>query len=333
MIVKTFDYGWNAELLTKKLEAEILRTYLRTFAEDSSATVIINNTWYSDCAHAQTVESLKENRPDRIVLVAMIDAANCHADRFREFADDIRCVGYYSGPDEIDFWALAVNRWLRIFEKDLSDATAIDTPFMCLNRKPHHHRQQLYDSIVAANIVDRGLVSMGSREDGQPAQRSLAQDTSVSDLNLNPNPGTEQTGIVNDIMSLGHPDNWRRIFLDVVTETQFNLRNTRFVSEKIYKPIIGLRPFLVYARDGAVPWLTDRGFETYVKDFTDITDLDLAEYHNTVPFLCVLCEQGVLYWQKKLLDLRPKILYNRSRFDQYVQEIQLKIQEGIQCQI
>lgn len=333
MIINTFDYGWGPELETKKLEAEILRTYLRPFAEDSASTVIINNTWYSDWAHSQTMKSLKENRPDRIVLVAMIDAANCYADRFREFADDIRSVGYYAGPDEIDFWALAVNQWLRVPHGDLSDATTIDTPFMCLNRKPHYHRQQLYDAMVAAGVVDQGLVSMGARVDGEPAQRSLPQDTGVSDLNLNPNPGIEQTGIVNDIMSLGHPSNWRRIFLDVVTETQFNLRKTRFVSEKIYKPIMGMRPFLVYVRDGAVPWLTQRGFEPYVTDFQDITDLDLASYHNMVPFLQILCQQPVIYFQKRFVDLQDKIQYNRQQFNRYVIQIQEKIQQGIKCQI
>jgi hypothetical protein len=200
---------------------------------------------------------------------------------------------------------------------------------MCLNRKPHWHRQQLYDAMVAAGVADQGLVSMGARIDGEPAQRSLPHDTGVSDLNLNPNPGIEQTGIVNDIMSLGHPDNWRRIFLDVITETQFNLRRTRFVSEKIYKPIMGMRPFLVYARDGAVSWLSERGFEPYVSDFLDITDLDLASYHNMVPFLQCLCQQPVSYFQKRFIDLQDKIQYNREQFDRYVNEINQKIQQGI----
>ena len=333
MITHTYDYGWGPELETKKLEAEILSQYLRPFAEDSSSTVIVNNTWYSDQAHERTVAGLDKNKPDRIVLVAMIDAANCYPERFLPWANDIRCVGYYDAPNDIDFWALAVHRWMAKPDGDLLSPASIDTAYMCLNRKPHWHRQRLYDELVSANIVDRGLVSMGAAINGASPQRSLPTDISVSDIKYNPNPGVEQTGLVNDIMSLGHASNWCRMLLNIVTETQFDIRRTRFVSEKIYKPIIGLRPFLVHARDGAVPWLTARGFDPYVQDFADITDLDLADYHNTVPFLGVLCEQGTLYWQKKLLDLQPKILYNRHRFDQYVQEIQLKIHEGIQCQI
>jgi hypothetical protein len=330
MIVATFDYGWGPELQTKKLEAEILRSYLLPYQQDDSCTVIINSTWYGRKEHEHTMVRLHEIRPDRIVLVSMIDAANCWPSQFAELGAEVRCVGYYDPPDDIDYWAITVDRYFSAIQDDFS---AVDTAYMCLNRKPHRHRQALYDALISGNLLDRGIVSMGARSDGEPAQRSLAVDVPVSTLALNPNAGTEQTGIVNDIMSLGHPDHWRRIFLNIVTETQFDIQHTGFVSEKIYKPILGMRPFLVYARDGAIAWLTQRGFEPYVHDFQDITDLDLSSYHNTVPFLQILCAQPPAYWQKRMVDLRPKLLYNRNRFDRYTQEIKDKIHKGISCQI
>jgi len=333
MIVETFDYGWGPELETKKLEAEILGGYLRSFYHDSSSTVIINSTWYGQREHERTIARLQEIKPDRIVLVSMIDAANCWPEQYAEFAAEVRAVGYYRGQDHIDYWAMAVDRWFDVPAGDLSDPSSIDTAYLCLNRKPHLHRQALYDSLVSTALVDRGLVSIGSRLDGDRAQRRLPLDVPLPARALNPNAGPEQTGIVNDIMSLGHPDNWRRIFLDIVTETQFDIAGTGFVSEKIYKPILGLRPFLVYASDCAVPWLIKRGFEPYTQDFRDITDLDLTCWHNTVPFLQVLCEQPAAYWQKRMVDLRPKLLYNRDRFDRYVHEIKDKLNKGIQCQI
>jgi len=329
MIVATFDYGWGPELETKKLEAEILLSYLRPYQQDDSCTVIINSTLYGREEHERTMIRLREIRPDRIVLVSMIDAANCWSPQFQELGAEVRCVGYYDSPDDIDYWAIAVDRYFSAIQDDL---TGIDTAYLCLNRKSHRHRQALYDALVSTNLVDLGIVSMGAKSDSGLAQRSLDVDVPVSTLALNPNAGTEQTGIVNDIMSLGHPDHWKRIFLDVVTETQFDIAGTQFVSEKIYKPILGMRPFLVYARDGAIAWLTQRGFEPYVYDFQDITDLDLSSHHNTVPFLRILCAQPPAYWQKRMVDLRPKLLYNRNRFDRYTQEIKDKIHKGIQCQ-
>lgn len=332
MIICNYDFGWGPNFLTKKLEADILAKYLKPFNDDESRTIVINNTWYSGDCHQKVVDDCQTRPVDRIVSVSMIDAPTCYREKFQDLCDDIRCVGYYSGPDEIDFWAVAVAKWFSVPDYDLMDCKDMDLPFMSLNRKPHRHRQQLYDALGHANLLDCGLVSMGSKVDGDPPQRSLPQDIGVSEMMLNPNPGIEQTGLVNDIMSLGHPDNWRRCFLNIVTETQYDLYSIKFVSEKIYKPIMGMRPFLVYARSGAVPWLTERGFETYVNDFQDITELDLSHPLNIVPFLKLLSAQPVSYYHQKMLALKEKILYNRSHFDQYVKAIENKISQGIQCQ-
>jgi hypothetical protein len=125
--------------------------------------------------------------------------------------------------------------------------------------------------------------------------------------------------------------NWQRHFLNIVTETVYDINANHFVSEKIYKPIVGMRPFLVYDPDGACQWLQDRGFVNYTDDFTDITDLDLKNPANIAPFLVVLSRQKSTYWKKKLVDLNQKIVYNKEHFYQYVDNQKLKVQKGIIC--
>jgi len=208
---------------------------------------------------------------------------------------------------------------------NLLDERTIDTAYMCLNRKPHWHRLRLYDQLSALGLLDRGLVSMGG-DTGQP-RRLLTLDSGGSDLA--PNGGTGQNGIANEIVSLGHGHNWQRHLLNIVTETQWDVSGTTFVTEKIYKPILGLRPFLVYARDGARDWLLSNGFAPYLEDFTDVTDLDLGQPDNMAPFLAVLADQGPVYWQEKMLDLRDKIAYNRQQFDRHVANQKRKIERGI----
>jgi hypothetical protein len=156
---------------------------------------------------------------------------------------------------------------------------------------------------------------------------------SVGSNGLAPNGGQETYGMPNDIMTLGDPSNWNRCFLNVVTETVFDITKEHFVSEKIFKPMLGLRPFLVYSTDGAVTWLRQKGFEPYVSDFRDITDLDLSLSDNLVPFLKILCDQPVNYLQTKIVDLQEKILYNKQRFDVFVIEQKNKINQGIKCPI
>jgi outer membrane lipoprotein-sorting protein len=94
-----------------------------------------------------------------------------------------------------------------------------------------------------------------------------------------------------------------------------------------------MRPFFVYDPDGASKWLHDRKFVTYYDDFTDITNMDLTKPANVAPFLSILSEQPRSYWQKKLVDLNQKIVYNKQQFYKYVDDQKLKVQKGILCPI
>jgi hypothetical protein len=326
VIIKTFDNGWGNDVPLKQMESEIVSQYLSTATD---RTVLINSTWYTVDFHVQVMSQLRDMEFDRIVLVSMLDAAIPQPEWYEEFDCPVHALGYYPGADTIDFWALTVGQHFDTPTYNVMNSDTIDCAYMCLNRKPHWHRKKLYQQLHALNIIDRGIVSMGGNN--TPPERLLDQDQGQSDLA--PNSGTEQNGIANDIMSLGHPDNWQRCFLNVVTETQFDIQKSYFVSEKIYKPILGCRPFLVYATDGAVNWLSKQGFENYTKDFADISDLDLTNPNNLAPFLSVLCQQSRQYWQMKFVALHDKIVYNNNNFQQYVTSINNQIKQGIKCQI
>jgi hypothetical protein len=259
----------------------------------------------------------------------MLDAAIPDTSWYAEFKCPVHSVGYYPGANTIDFWALTVSQYFNKPTYDVLNTIFVDRAYMCLNRKPHWHRKRLYQQLQSLNIVEYGIVSMGG--DNTPPERLLEHD--AGECTLAPNAGIKQNGIANDIMSLGYPGNWQRCFLNVVTETQFDIKKSYFVSEKIYKPIIGYRPFLVYATDGAVAWLTERGFENYTQDFRDISDLDLTNPENIAPFLSALCHQPRQYWQMKFLALKDKLVYNNNNFYKYVTSINNQIAKGIQCQI
>jgi hypothetical protein len=330
MIIKNFNNGWGPEFGIKRFEQSIVDRYLEPIKQDSRSTVIINSVWYTEQYHAQVISELKQMSVERVIIVSMLDSAIVKPAWFEELDCEICCLGYYHGPDSIDFWALAVHEFLDISGyDDIMDAARIDTAYMCLNRKPHWHRVKLYQQLESAGILDHGIVSMGG-EGGQPV-KLLEMDHGQSDLA--PNPGPEQYGISNDILSLGHVSNWRRHFMNTVTETVFDINQNLFVSEKIFKPILGSRPFLVYDPDGAVTWLEQRGFMSYVNDFDDITDLDLRQPGSMAPFLATLCQQGSHYWQKKFVDLADKIIYNKEQFRRYVEQQTQKINQGIKCQI
>jgi len=329
MIIKKFDNGWGSVWPLKQFEQSIVDDLLQHIAQDTSRTVVINSVWYSTEYHQQVLAWLRNNQLDRIVLVAMIDAAIPRPEWYAEFDCEVISVGYYPGDHSLDFCAVFVDKFLNAPALDqLTDASKIDTAYMCLNRKPHWHRQKLYNKLQSLDLLQHGIVSMGG---SGTATRSLDVDTDHD--NLAPNASREHYGIPNDIVSLGHVENWQRHFVNIVTETFYDINQTGFVSEKIYKPVVGCRPFLVYDPDGGTQWLRDHGFESYVTDFQDITDLDLSTPNNLADFLRVLCEQTPQYWQAKYLALQEKILYNKYHFTDYVQHQWTKIKQGILCQV
>lgn len=329
MIIKTFDQGWGREYPLKQYEQQVVASLVKPFVESDQRIVMINSVWYTTQMHDEVITWLRNNDWDQIVLVAMLDAAIPYPDRYAEFGRPVTGVGYYPGAGQVDFCALFVDHFLQAPDTDvLLDSNTIDTAYMCLNRKPHWHRQKLHNRLQSLDLVTKGIVSMGGN--GQ-AVVALAQDREHD--TLAPNATRDHYGIPNDIVSLGHQGNWQRHLLNVVTETFYDINRTGFVSEKIYKPIVGCRPFLVYDPDGGTRWLRERGFEPYTQDFQDISDLDLVEPHNLPEFLKVLCEQTPVYWQKKFVDLQEKILYNKAHFADYVKQQQSIVKKGIPCQI
>jgi hypothetical protein len=328
MIQYIFDNGWGPEFQVKKFENQLLSDVLTRLQESSEHIVIVNSTWYTDDYHNNIVlPFLRSNLPDRIILIAMLDPAIPKPNWFQEFDCIVDTIGYYKGNGDVDFWALFMHQY---FETpgliDLTRIDKVDRAFMCLNRKPHAHRLKICNELRDHDLIDKGLVSLGS-ESGQPVY-SLKTD-SPAIYHFSPQTGSRNFGMPGDITTLGSIENWNRHFLNIVTETVYDVDREYFVSEKIYKPILGLRPFLVYAPSGASTWLTSCGFETYCNDFTDITDLDLTVPENITPFLSQLCDQPICYLQKKLLDLNQKILYNKQQFYHYVDKELYRIKKEL----
>ena len=316
MIIKNFDIGWGARWPMKQLEEQIVKNFLSSFYTDDSRTVIINSVWYTGDFHRQVMEELRVIRPTHIFVVAMLDPPNIQLSWFDELECKVTGVGYYPGPGYIDYCALFVDHFYQPVDQNmLLSVDRINTAYMCLNRKPHQHRLRLYTGLEEAGLLELGFVSMG----GNPTPlRSLIEDCDGQDIA--PNGGRDQFGIANDIVSLGNLNNWQRHFVNIVTETIWDIEPSNFVSEKTYKPILGLRPFLIYAPNGGVECLRSRGFESYVNDFRDITDCDLTQPYNIPVFLSELCKQPPSYWKSKLVDLREKLLYNQQKFKQHVQQ-------------
>ena len=138
MIIQTFDKGWGPQWPLKQFEQGIVDSMLLNITNDQSRTIVINSVWYTKEYHQQVLSWLRANPVDRIVLVAMLDAAIPKPAWYAEFDCEVISLGYYTGDHSLDFCALFVEKFLDAPPIDqLTDISNINMAYMCLNRKPH----------------------------------------------------------------------------------------------------------------------------------------------------------------------------------------------------
>ena len=310
MLLKTFDFGWKMDLPIPNWHRSQLDHIAQNYTIDAKA-ILVNSTWYTDDIHAEVVAYIKENSVKNVILASLCDAHIVRRDMFEGLDVNVFEIGYYPGKGFYDFFALCWKRFHKVVDqRQLLDHQTIYKPFMCLNRKHHEHRVRIVNELRSADLTSKGIVTLSGTD--------LRLDEDFSEhVSHAPEEGSH---VPNDIMTLGNTDIWCSHFLNVVTESWWDINRAYLAAEKYFKPLEGLRPFLTWCEDMGVKWLTDRKFELYHNDFTDITDLDLTDHDNMVPFLKTLSEQPTGYLHQKYVALQDKLLYNRDRFDEYVKE-------------
>jgi hypothetical protein len=139
---------------------------------------------------------------------------------------------------------------------------------------------------------------------------------------------TDTFGIPHDIHTLGNIETWRTHFLTIVSETEFWPWDNTFVSEKTWKPIIGLRPFVLNGQTKIYKYLRDNGFYTFNHYWPHIEMEELPEFEvhnsliNVIKFLSTLSNTTLL---EMYADMLPALEHNRNRFFEFANEQQYKI--------
>jgi hypothetical protein len=304
--VKQFNWGWKGWEISQYVQ-EVLKPL---FSQLPDNTVVINSTWYTDETHLKVTAYLDSNPVDRIIIYSFVDASIADHLRFSDRNIPVYEIGYYRSLGFFDFWAKVVQeKYTALPLETLLDPTTITKPFLSYNRKPHEHRKMLYSELLQHDLLDLGIVTFDS-------ERQLPEDV-AGYIHSAPTIGSD---IPNDILSLGRSDIWCSSLINIVTETWWDINRANFVSEKIYKPIVGYRPFVVYAKDGARKWLLDRGFKTYNDEFKQISEYDPSDPGQLVAFLDDLVRLSVAQLQELFVAFKPKLIYNKNRFDEYAQE-------------
>lgn len=112
---------------------------------------------------------------------------------------------------------------------------------------------------------------------------------------------------------------YQQAFLQVVTETAYNYPNV-FISEKIFKPIVNKRPFVVVGTTGSLNHLHDLGFKTFGDYWSEDYDLisDPEERLSAIiEIIDWVCSKSIDEIKNLCIDMSDVLNYN---FNFYVNE-------------
>lgn len=334
---ESWQYGAEEIAIVKSTQAQIDREFA------NQRNLLINTTWFGPQFHNgqwQQIQQLIADHAvfDNLFLLAVIDPMYLmpqdleHMQTALGIHTTYRIGMYADSPHEWNFHSFVVaEKCPDYLDSDLEPGE-LDQAFLLYQRKPRPHRLHLTRQLIAHDLLRHGTVTLGSNENhnydwtqGGEVPIVLTIDDSPANYKHNGSPD-EFAGIPNDLVSIGRLDVWRRCFLNVVSETEFENSRPRFVTEKMWKPIIGLRPFLIHGQTDTYAWLRSQGFRTFNHYWSHVPVETHSDVHaTTVAVLKWLSTHTAQQLQDLYAEMKPDIVYNRDRYRKFAQEQRYKM--------
>ena len=298
--------------------------------------LLLNMTWFGpqfDNGQWQKLEKLLYKdcaKFDNLFLLSTIDPVYLREDLIDTIANQIRCqrvirIGTWENQKYQWNWhAAAAYKLMTIPTLDQISLQSVKHVFVCLQRKPRLHRVELTNLILASRLDRRGIITLGG---GSKEHADIYADGMMGpNITLGENLDdfiTEDDcgGIPCDLFGLGPLTVWKNHFLHVVSETEFNNWHPLFVTEKTWKPMVGLRPFVIHGQTRIYPWLRNQGFKTFNHYWPHVDIETSDDQHGSVmSVLHWLCDMTLSEIEDIYQDMLPDLLYNRERFIEFSRE-------------
>lgn len=212
-------------------------------------------------------------------------------------------IGNESADVFIPFWLLLFFQQFPRYDVDQVQPKSFDHLFLAYNGKPQQHRVHLLDQLRERELLDLGHWTLNQ-------------------------PGFHAT--VNQVQTLGDMKTWNSHFLNITTETcMMPWQEPLIIGEKVFKPIVGLRPFIINGSPRYYHEFQRLGFDC----FADVWPIDqiiqqpsqspvydceverVRVMQHTHSIMCDIVQSLVnqdlfaMYQQ-----LYPRLLANRERF-------------------
>ena len=312
-------YQWHVDevALIKSIQTQIHCTY------PESNNLFINTTWFGpqfdNTEYAKFLNIVKYQQFDNIFLLAAADPVFLNAEQIATVVN-LSCatqsflLGHFDTEYYFNFHSTVLPKYVKSYTLEELVLTAPNWLFLNYNRKPRDHRTEFVNKLISNGLDKHGVITLGNK---------LTLGEKIDDYEEG-NWGMPDTfGIPHDIHSLGNPTLWQTHFLNVVSETEFWPWDNMFITEKTWKPILGLRPFLLNGQTKIYKYLRDQGFKTFNHYFEGIELENLKEFEvhdsiiSVIKYLATLDKKEILAMYN---DMLPDLKHNRKRFFEFAQE-------------
>jgi hypothetical protein len=226
-------------------------------------------------------------------------------------------LGHFDTNHHFNFFSTVIGKYFpRYTEEDLLLENARYV-FINYNRKPRAHRTKFVSMLDERKLAKLGVVTLGNdRNINETIEEYKEGNWGMPD----------DFGIPHDIHSLGRLEYWQNHFLNIVSETDFEDHLWTYITEKTYKPIIGLRPFVINGQLELYRLLRKQGFRTFNHYWPhiDIENCNIDDIHINI---CNLIEWLQTQDMKQMyLDMLPDLRYNKLRFNEFAIEQRYKME-------
>jgi len=303
--------------------------------------LVINTTWMGptfDNGLWTEVQDLPRQGQtfDRVFWVAPVDPVFFDLKEIDRINTNLGITETYrvgislgDGPGEFNTGSIACLDEFQHYDQQDIVLTQVKYVYMCLNRKPKPHRIHMVESLYQAGLADLGFMSLGANDQDYDVSEGVK-----TDIYINPEPGVDYShngfykleghnlgfgGVPVDLSTLGPLHNWQQHFLNIASETVWQPWDPVFVTEKTWKPIIGMRPFVINGQTTVYEWLRRRGFCTFNHLWpVDVEDIREDQVQTAIVELVkYLSTQDLADLYRQLL---PDLQHNRDRFFEFARE-------------
>jgi len=307
--------------------------------------LLINTTWFGpqfDNGEWQKIKKLFSDnaRFDNLFLLSVIDPLYLTQKDISEIClrfgikETYRIGMFDDSKYEWNFHAIVGDHLMPKYESNDVMLKSCDKDFLCYQRKPRAWRVDFTKLLQENNLLENGIITLGAKtendhdwSEGRSWEPITLDESHEPYRNDGQNNEKHYGGIPNDLVTVGNLDIWNQCFLYISSETVFNHWEPMFVNERIWKPMIGLRPYIVQGNPKTYGWLEKNGFKTFNKYWPHIDlehSVDVLNDHVRV--LKFLASKSMDDKMSMYQDMLPDLIYNKQRFYEFSKEQKHKME-------